>query len=193
MSQVSAVGRDGLSIGEDPHLIPDNLRGARAKRAWEGLLVLGTREASRRGALDEQLSLRSSPHLLVTEGRPTVGLGLLDEISPRATARSDEKEVSSVGVVEVDLPAGLTLLLEEVGSGPVPSVLSIVAVKVTDAVRRIDVASPTKIRLDGGVRGSVGLRRHHLLSSHHHGGSEGRLKRGLGRVEDRDSNIKVIG
>ena len=109
--------------------------------------------------------------LLVPERRPPVRVRLLDERLESPAARSDEQEVPGVAVVEVDLPRGSRLLLEEVSALPVPAVLGVVPVVVADPVSRLVVARPPEVGLDGHGGGAVSLRCHHGLVAHYDGGT----------------------
>ena len=52
-------------------------------------------------------------HLRVAERRPTVRLGLLDELSKRAVARAVEQRLTGVRIVKGDLSRCVRLLLQE--------------------------------------------------------------------------------
>ena len=88
--------------------------------------------------------------LVISKRRPAVDARLLDELLEGPTSRRGKQLVARVRVVEGDLARRLGLLLEEGGLLPVAGELGVVPVEIADAVRRLDVAVPPQVLLDGG-------------------------------------------
>ena len=87
--------------------------------------------------------------LVVAERRPAVDARLLDELLEGPALRRGEELVARVRVVEADLAGSFRLVLEEGRLLPVARELRVVPVEVADAVRRLRVAVPPQVLLDG--------------------------------------------
>ena len=105
-------------------------------------------------------------NLLVTEGRPSVGLAFLQEIFQRSADGSLEEKLSSDAVIELDGKFLVLETLDEVCGLPISCVLCVVSIKVADAVRSLVITAPSQILLNGRVTGSVLLLRHDRLFRH---------------------------
>ena len=73
----------------------------------------------------------------------------LDELLEGPASRRGKQLVARVRVVEGDLARRLGLLLEEGRLLPVAREFRIMSVEIADAIRRLDVAVPPQVLLDG--------------------------------------------
>ena len=129
------------------------------------LTVVSEVRARRRDALSVAEAAHVLPDdLLVTERRPSVALGLLDEGVPGAADGRAEEGHAGDGIVEgLHVVAGLVHLGEEVRGLPVSAVLRVVPVEVADAVGNLMRAAPAQVLLRGLLARPVGLLAHELL------------------------------
>lgn len=104
--------------------------------------------------------------LLVTETRPSMRSGFLDEFFHGATDRCCEQVSTGDGVVEFDRTF-LVLDGFQEGSGfPVSGVFGVVTVEVADSVGGFIVTVPSQILLDWLLAGSVALLAHDFFFGH---------------------------
>ena len=68
-----------------------------------------------------------------------------------------KQKLSSIRVVKVDFSLGNLGIIDKVGLFKVSAVFGVVTIKITDAIGRVAVASPSEIFLHGYGRGSVGF------------------------------------
>lgn len=93
-------------------------------------------------------------------------LGFQKELFHGAPHRSCKKVHTGDGIVKFD---GLLFFLnglEKLGCLPVPSVLSVVAIKVANPIGGIKIAIPPQVLLNGFFGSSVRLGRHDVFLSH---------------------------
>ena len=107
--------------------------------------------------------------LLIAKARPSVTAALLQERVEIPSSRCHEEGLSSIAIIEGNLPLRRVLLpgfRDEGGGGPIPGMLGVMSVEVANPIGGIVITIPTKILLDGSCGCSVRLGGHDRFVAH---------------------------